>query len=141
GNARGGAVGDSLSRIYKSAGDEVVKEFYLNDAGNQIEKLKSSLYARFMQIENPEFPFPEDGYQGDDVLEIVQKYIAQHGKPNGEEAEVKKVLADFALENNVSQMKKILENYNINYDVWFKESDLYSDESVDRIIDELSKKG
>jgi len=141
GNARGGAVGDSLSRIYKCAGYDVTKEFYLNDAGNQIEKLKSSLYARYMQIEKPDFPFPEDGYQGEDVLELVQKYITENGNPEEIEEEIKTKLADFALSSNIADMQKILTGYNISYDVWYRESDLYKNKLVDNVLALLAVKG
>ena len=141
GNARGGAVGDSLSRIYKKAGYNVVKEFYLNDAGNQIEKLKASLYARYMQIENPDYPFPEDGYQGEDVADLVKKYITENSNPEGDEDEIKEKLADFALTNNVAEMKRILGNYNISYDVWYHESDLYKNKLVENVLAVLAEKG
>lgn len=134
GNARGGALGDSLSRIMEMCGAEVTKEFYLNDAGNQIEKFKLSLEARFNQLKGEKVEFSEDWYQGQDITDHAQAWIDKgNDTPEG--------LLSYALDQNVSNMKAILEKYNINYDIWFSEKSLYDSGAVDATVKNLDKNG
>ncbi|MCL2442652.1 MAG: arginine--tRNA ligase [Treponema sp.] len=134
GNARGGALGDSLARIMKICGAEVVKEFYLNDAGNQVEKLRLSLEARFKQLQGEDVEFREEWYQGMDIIDHAQHWLdSGHDTLEG--------IMPYAVEKNTADMERILKAYNIQYDVWFRESHLYNNQSVERTIAALRDNG
>lgn len=144
GNARLGALGDCLAEILKMSGYNVYKEFYVNDAGNQIEKFGMSLDVRYKQICLGESfaTMPENGYQGEDITELAQEFFDIHkdsyiGK---DDAIRKQALVDFALPKNISRMKNDLEKYKIVYDNWFYESSLYQNGEVDKIIQLLTQK-
>lgn len=143
GNSRGGALGDSLAAVLDYAGYDVYREFYLNDAGNQIEKFGNSLDVRYLQEMGEDIPFPEDGYQGEDIRVLAREFIALHGdKHYGMSSEErKKELVAFGLEKNVAYMKATLESYRIRYDKWFCESELYKTGEVDRVIELLKETG
>lgn len=143
GNARGGALGDSMAKVLDFAGYDVTKEFYLNDAGNQIEKFGLSLEARYLQQCGIDAEFDESWYQGDDITERAKEFIAENGDKyvNANSDDRKKALVDFGLEKNVALMGKTLADYRINYDVWFKESDLYKSGEVDEVLSLLKEKG
>ena len=142
GNARGGAIGDALANIFKIAGWNVTKEFYLNDSGNQIIKFGQSLNARFMQIFDKDYPFPEDGYQGADITALAENYLKEFGSglKDISEEERSAALTEYALALNTERMKKDLSDYGINYDVWFRESSLYEG-AVDNMISILRENG
>ncbi len=143
GNARLGALGDCLSSILKKVGYNVYKEFYVNDAGNQIEKFGLSLDVRYRQICNTEknIEMPEECYQGQDITELAQKFYDIHKKNyiDKDYQTRKQALIDFALPKNINRMKQDMEKYKIIYDNWFYESKLHSDGSIQKIIDILSK--
>ncbi len=145
GNARGGALGDCLASVLEYAGYDVTREFYVNDAGNQIEKFGKSLSARYIQELRGEdaVQFPEDGYQGNDIREHARAFIEIHGDKylNTSEEERKQALVDYALEKNVDALKRDLEKYRIVYDVWFRESKLHEDGEVTAAIERLKEKG
>lgn len=143
GNARGGALGDCLAAVLDKAGYDVTREFYVNDAGNQIAKFGASLDARYMQIFKPETEFPEDGYHGADITERAKEFADLHGDGyvSRPEEERRKALVDYALPLNIEGLRTDLATYRINYDVWFKESSLYESGAVKNIVDILSKKG
>lgn len=145
GNARGGALGDCLAAVLEHAGYEVTREFYINDAGNQIEKFGNSLNARYIQQLKGEdaIEFPEDGYHGDDITQHAKDFIALHGDKYLEcdEAERKSALVDYALEKNITALKDDLEKYRIFYDVWFRESTLHESGAVQNTIDLLTENG
>ncbi len=142
GNARGGALGDCLAAVLEYAGYDVTREFYINDAGNQIEKFGNSLNARYIQALQGEdaIEFPEDGYHGDDIKEHAKAFIAIHGDKflNAEEAERKAALVEYALEKNITALKEDLERYRIYYDVWFRESTLHDSGAVKNAIKKLT---
>ena len=145
GNARGGVIGDVLSNILKYAGYDVTKEFYINDAGAQIEKFGYSLEARYIQALKGEdsVEFSSDWYQGDDIKEHAENYIKLYGdallKKSSDER--RKALVDYALPINIENLKKGLLDYKISYDVWFPESTLHKDGEVKETIDALKKSG
>ncbi len=145
GNARGGALGDCLADAMSCAGYKVTKEFYVNDAGNQVAKFGKSLEARYLQLHLGEdaVEFPEDGYHGDDIRERAQEFTQIHGdayvKASPEERQ--KALVDYALPKNIKKMKDDLGKYRIVYDVWFLESTLHESGAVQAAIDALSQKG
>ena len=145
GNARGGALGDTLANVLKAAGWRVTKEFYINDAGAQIDKFGRSLSARYIQILKGEdaVEFPEDGYQGDDIKVHAQNYIDKYGDGLLEksEEERKKALINYALPLNIEALQKTLSDYRIDYDVWFHESTLHESGKVSDAIDMLKKSG
>ena len=143
GNARGGALGDTLAAVLEKAGYDVTREFYVNDAGNQIQKFGSSLEARYLQLFDPTVEFPEDGYHGADIIERAEQFKGIHGDKylSTSSEERKQALVDYALPLNVESLKNDLELYRINYDVWFKESSLYNDGTLQKVIDMMKEKG
>ena len=145
GNARGGALGDCLAAVLDAAGYDVWREFYVNDAGNQIEKFGVSLEARYLQIFRGEdaVPFPEDGYHGDDIKERAAEFAQENGDRyvEADPAERRKALVDYALPRNIARMKADLEKYRIHYDRWFLESTLHKDGEVLDVVNLLREKG
>jgi len=145
GNARGGVLGDTLANVLARDGWGSYKEFYVNDAGNQIHKFAQSINARYMQLilgeEN--FPFPEEGYHGDDIKELARAVYDAHGgawKDLPEEERLDK-LARYGLSVNLPNMKADLEKYGIVYDKWFYESELHSSGAVAETVRLLTEKG
>ncbi|MBE7038848.1 MAG: arginine--tRNA ligase [Ruminococcaceae bacterium] len=145
GNARGGVIGDVLANILKYAGFDVTKEFYINDAGAQIEKFGKSLEARYIQAIKGEdaIEFSPDWYQGDDIKEHAQNFIKINGDKyiDAPTEERQKALVDYALPINIANLKTGLEAYKINYDVWFAESTLHKNGEVKETIDALKQSG
>ncbi len=145
GNARGGVLGDSLANVLKMAGNDVTKEFYVNDAGNQIEKFACSIDARYMQIIKGEenYPFPEDGYHGDDIRVIAKELYDRDGEIylDMSEEERHKAYIKYGLKKNIAKMQADLERYRIKYDVWFFESELHNSGYVKETVDLLTEKG
>ena len=145
GNARGGVLGDTLASVLAACGAEVTREFYVNDAGHQIDKFAQSLEARYLQIlHGPDaVPFPEDGYQGGDITELAQRYYDENGdKLEGVSQEERRdTLAQFGLSVNLPKMKTDLERYKIHYDNWFYESTLHESGYVAETVELLSEKG
>ena len=143
GNARGGAIGDVLANIYSWAGWGVTKEFYLNDAGNQVLKFGESLSARYMQIFDAAYPFPEDGYKGQDIIDLAKNYREEFGDllRDSEKHKREQTLMDYALKINITNMKNDLEKYGIVYDIWFSESTLHNGTAIKDIIQLLQKNG
>ncbi len=143
GNARGGALGDCLAAVLDYAGYDVTREFYINDAGNQIEKFAGSLEARYQQIYAPETEFPEDGYHGADITEAAKAFADIHGDAYMQTSaeERRKALVDYALPKNIQGLKDDLAAYRIIYDVWFHESELHKNGLIKELIHQMSEKG
>ena len=170
GNARGGAIGDCLAAVLEKAGYEVEREFYVNDAGNQIEKFGKSLSLRYMQIcseagqtvvskgldiedfckeiygedgNRPEFPMPDDVYLGMDIIAHAKNFYDKFGNDAADKSEEdrRKALVDFALPVNIDGLHRDLEKYRITYNTWFRESTLHNDGSVKEIIEKLKASG
>mgnify|MGYP000661150361 FL=1 len=143
GNARGGAIGDCLASVVDWAGFSVNREFYVNDAGNQIEKFATSLEVRYLQHYDPSIELPEDAYHGQDIVEHAENFIKEYGDKyvNADSKERRKALVDFALPKNIAGLERDLGRYRITYDKWFRESTLHNDGSVQRVIDALKEKG
>ncbi|NCB63179.1 MAG: arginine--tRNA ligase [Clostridia bacterium] len=145
GNARGGVLGDSLAEVLRRAGYDTWKEFYVNDAGNQIHKFAESINARYMQLilgeEN--FPFPENGYQGDDIRELARAYFDAHGDSLKDKTDDERMdaLAEFGLNVNIPKMRSDLRRYKIEYDQWFFESELHNSGAVAETVQMLIDKG
>ena len=145
GNARGGALGDCLAAVLSAAGFDVSREFYINDAGNQIEKFATSLEVRYLQLFKGEdaVPLPEDAYHGDDITEHAKAFAALHGDAfvNADSDKRRKALVDYALPLNIEKMHADMERYRIVYDEWFKESRLHASGEVKEVVDLLTAKG
>ena len=165
GNARGGALGDSLSSVLQYAGYEVEREFYVNDAGNQIEKFGKSLSLRYMQIadknnsdmiasfgddvcagifaDEENFPMPEDVYKGVDIIEHAYNFYKMNKDSfvDTDEETRKSALVEYALPLNIDGLERDLKKYRIVYDTWFRESTLHGNGAVKQIVDMLTEKG
>lgn len=144
GNARGGALGDCLAAVLDKAGYNAYREFYVNDAGNQIEKFGCSLEARYLQIfKGDEIEFPEDGYQGADITDLANEYKDIYGDKllDVSSEERRKALVDYALPKNIKKMQEDMAAYKITYDKWFFESELHKSGAVKEVIDILTSKG
>ncbi len=143
GNARGGALGESLAALLKMAGYEVTKEFYINDAGNQIARFASSLSARYLQIFNPDHPFPEDGYKGEDIIERAVEFAKEKGDIllNSDEQTRGDVLVAFALPKNIEDIKSALGEYRIEYDNFFSEMTLHDSGAVMECVQKIKDNG
>lgn len=145
GNARGGVLGDCLAETLAWAGADVWREFYVNDAGNQIEKFALSIDLRYQQLIYGEenVPFPEDCYQGEDIKELAKAFYDEYGdRYLSEDEKVRReAMAQFGLAKNLPQMKKDLEKYKVHYDEWFCESTLHSSGYVGETVQELTKRG
>lgn len=143
GNARGGAIGDVLASVLDRAGYQVQREFYINDTGNQIKKFGDSLAARYRQLTDPGYPFPEDGYKGEDITAHAKAFADLNGTglyPDDDE-KLRDALVEYALPRNIEGLRTTMEKYGIEYDVWFRESSLYEDGTVDRIMSILDQNG
>ena len=145
GNARGGVLGDTLASVLTACGADVTREFYVNDAGHQIDKFAHSIEARYLQLIQGEdaVPFPEDGYQGEDIKDLARAYYEQNGDKllNVPEQERQETLAQFGLSVNLPKMKTDLERYKIHYDNWFYESSLHESGYVKETVDLLTERG
>lgn len=145
GNARGGAIGDCLASALDFAGYEVCREFYINDAGNQIVKFGKSLEARYLQLYLGEdaVEFPEDGYQGEDIKVRAKEFADLHGDKyvNAPSVERAQALIDYALPANVEGLRRDLEKYRIQYDVWFSEKSLHESGAVMDVVKLLADRG
>ena len=143
GNARGGALGDSLASVLETAGYDVTREFYINDAGAQIEKFGNSLEARYIQELKGEdaVEFSEDWYQGNDIRVHAKNFIEIHGDKylDCSSEERKDALVAYGLEKNIAKLKSDLADYRINYDVWFNESSIHENGEVSETIELLKK--
>ena len=145
GNARGGVLGDTLASVLAKSGAQVWREFYVNDAGNQIEKFAKSIEARYFQLIRGEdaVEFPEDGYHGEDIRELAKAFYDVHGEKylDCDEATRHEALAQFGLERNIPKMKSDLERYGIHYDQWFFESSLHESGFVAESVQALTDRG
>lgn len=143
GHARGAAVGDSLCNILDKAGYEVSREYYINDAGNQINNLASSVEARYMQALGQEKEMPEDGYHGQDIIEIGKKLAEQEGDKyvNMEEQERLAFFREYGLKYEMEKLKTDLENFRVPFDVWYSETSLYQNGKIDDALETLKEQG
>ena len=143
GNARGGAIGDCLASVLDAAGYDVQREFYINDAGNQIEKFATSLEVRYLQECGKDVELPEDAYHGEDITVHARNFFSEVGDKYAEcdSQERRDALVAYALPKNIAGLEADLGKYRIKYDKWFRESTLHNDGSVQKIIEALKEKG
>ena len=143
GNARGGVLGDALASVLDAAGYYVEREFYINDAGNQVNKFGASLEARYLQIYKGEenVPFPEDGYKGADIIAHAENFAKEHGDKYVEasQEERRAALVNYALPKNIQGLHDDLLRYRVEYDNWFKESSLHENGSVNKVVELLKE--
>ena len=143
GNARGGALGDGIASVLDWAGYRVDREFYVNDAGNQINKFGLSLDLRYQQLYKDGIEMPEDSYHGQDIIDHAKNFAAIYGHKymNVSEEERRKALVAYALPLNIEGLERDLAKYRIHYDRWFRESALHADGSVMKVVELLKEKG
>lgn len=143
GNARGGAIGDCLASVLDAAGYDVQREFYINDAGNQIEKFATSLEVRYLQECGRDVELPDDAYHGEDITVHARNFYSEVGDKYAEcdSKERRDALVAYALPKNIAGLEADLGKYRIKYDKWFRESTLHNDGSVQKIIEALKEKG
>ena len=143
GNARGGALGDTLAEVLAWAGYKTEREFYINDAGNQIEKFGLSLAIRYRQHFGDPIEMPEDSYHGQDIIDHAASYAALYGDAllQASEAERRKALVEYALPLNIAGLERDLKKYKITYDTWFKESTLHASGAAKRVVELLTERG
>ena len=143
GNARGGAIGDCLASVLDAAGYDVQREFYINDAGNQIEKFATSLEVRYLQECGKDVELPEDAYHGEDITVHARNFYSEVGDKYAEcdSQERRDALVAYALPKNIAGLEADLGKYRIKYDKWFRESTLHNNGSVQKIIEALKEKG
>ena len=143
GNARGGALGDCLASVLEAAGYYTEREFYINDAGNQIKKFGLSLDLRYLQLYKDGIEMPEDSYHGEDIINHAKAFAEIYGDSYVEksEEERRKALVEFALPKNIQGLHDDLAKYRIHYDTWFKESSLHQNGETERIIELLKQSG
>ncbi|MCA0988953.1 arginine--tRNA ligase [Guptibacillus algicola] len=143
GHARGAAYGDTLCNILERAGYEVSREYYINDAGNQIHNLALSLEARYMQALGMEKEMPEDGYQGQDIVQFGKDLAEKDGDRLLEldEKERYQYFRDYGLERELEKLKKDLAEFGVEFDVWFSETSLYTSGKIDKVLAKLHERG
>jgi len=143
GHARGAAVGDSLSNVLAKAGYDVSREYYINDAGNQINNLALSVEARYFQALGEDREMPADGYHGEDIIGIGKKLAEEHAdkfaKMSNEERF--ETFRQYGLEYELEKLKKDLEAFRVGFDVWFSETSLYQDGKIEKALEVLKEKG
>jgi arginyl-tRNA synthetase len=143
GNARGAALGDSIASILDFAGWQVTREYYINDAGNQIENFALTLEARYFQLLGREAEVPEGGYHGKDIIDTVRRFIDQHGGGLLEADRRTRLdaLVKFALAEKIGAIKQSLADFGVRYDVWFSEQSLHDSGKVAEAISRLRERG
>jgi arginyl-tRNA synthetase len=139
GNARGAALGDTLASVLDFAGYDVEREFYINDAGNQIVNFGRSLEARYLQLLGCQVPFPEEGYHGEDVVETMRRLVAEAGDAYAamDPAARQEALIKYALREKMSAIRETLNRFGVRYDVWFSEQELHEVGAVNEVIAKL----
>ncbi|MEC1681244.1 arginine--tRNA ligase [Bacillus mojavensis] len=143
GHARGAAVGDSLCNVLAKAGYDVSREYYINDAGNQINNLALSVEVRYFEALGLEKPMPEDGYRGEDIVSIGKRLAEEYGDRfvNEEESERLAFFREYGLKYELEKLRKDLENFRVPFDVWYSETSLYQNGKIDKALEALREKG
>lgn len=143
GHARGAAVGDSLCNVLSKAGYDVSREYYINDAGNQINNLALSVEVRYFEALGLEKPMPEDGYRGEDIIAIGKRLAEEYGDRfvNEEESERLAFFREYGLKYELDKLRKDLENFRVPFDVWYSETSLYQNGKIDTALEALREKG
>ncbi len=143
GHAKGAAVGDSICRIMSKAGYDVTREYYINDAGKQITNLALSLYSRYLALFDIDRPIPEDGYMGQDIIDIATSIKAEHGDAyvKADEEEAIAFFREVGTQHELQKIKDILKEFRVSFDNWFSETSLYRENKIEPAIAKLKEKG
>ncbi|MFZ5632356.1 MAG: arginine--tRNA ligase [Bacillota bacterium] len=143
GNARGAALGDSLASLLDFAGFDVTREFYINDAGNQIEHFGRSLEARYLQLLGRQAEVPEEGYHGEDIIETMKGFVQKYGDRylDASPEERRRDMVRYALAEKIGAIRTTLEEFGVVYDVWFSEQSLHDSGAVREAIERLRRRG
>ncbi|RAI79169.1 arginine--tRNA ligase [Macrococcoides goetzii] len=142
GHARNAAVGDTLCNVLSAAGYDVLREYYINDAGKQIENLAYSIEARYFQALGQEMELPEDGYHGKDIIEIGKKLAVEHPEyKDADKDERIKAFRKLGLDYEMDKLKKDLTEFNVHFDNWFSETSLYENKEIDKALDKMRENG
>jgi arginyl-tRNA synthetase len=143
GHARGAAVGDSLCNVLEKAGYKVTREYYINDAGNQIHNLAKSVEARYFQSLGQDVAMPEDGYHGADIIEIGKQLAEEFGSQyaDASEEERYKFFREYGLKIEMSKLQKDLEMFRVPFNVWYSETSLYENGKIDAALAKLRENG
>ncbi|MCJ7594864.1 MAG: arginine--tRNA ligase, partial [Desulfobacterales bacterium] len=141
GHGRGAALGDTLCRILAHTGHEVVREFYINDAGQQVRILGESIYSRWRQISRPDYPFPENGYHGDYIPDLAKEISSRVDLGSLDPEEAISRCTDLGKEIMLEEIRRDLSDFRIDFDVWFTESDLYASGLIEEALDMIKARG
>ncbi|MBW2312237.1 MAG: arginine--tRNA ligase [Deltaproteobacteria bacterium] len=141
GHGRGAALGDSLCRILEFSGYNVSSEFYVNDGGQQITLLGESIYSRWKQNSEPNYPFPPDGYQGDYVKDLALDLAKERDLDGLDVPDAVELFSELGKERMLKEIRECLANFRVTFDLWFKESSLYASGKIDRTLQLLEDKG
>ncbi|MBT2625022.1 arginine--tRNA ligase [Bacillus sp. ISL-32] len=143
GHARGAAVGDSLCNVLAKAGYDVSREYYINDAGNQINNLALSVEVRYFEALGLEKEMPEDGYRGEDIIAIGKRLAEEYGDRfvKEEESERQKFFREYGLKYELEKLRVDLENFRVPFNVWYSETSLYENGKIDKALEALRKQG
>ncbi|MBO6264730.1 MAG: arginine--tRNA ligase [Acidaminococcaceae bacterium] len=143
GHGRGAAVGSALSNLLKAAGYDVEQEYYINDAGNQMNNLARSVNARYLELLGQTCEFPEDGYHGHDIIDTAQRIIDKYGDRflKMEEDERLEQFKTIAYQEKLAALKEDLERFNVRFDVWFSEKTLHEANKINEACEYLLEKG
>ncbi|MBH9966733.1 arginine--tRNA ligase [Bacillus sp. V3] len=143
GHARGAAVGDSLCNVLEKAGYKVTREYYINDAGNQIHNLAKSVEARYFQALGQDMAMPEDGYHGADIIGIGKQLAEEFGSKYAEASEDEryKFFREYGLKVEMSKLQKDLEMFRVPFNVWYSETSLYENGKIDAALSKLRENG
>ena len=143
GHGRGAAVGSALANLMKAAGMNVSREYYINDAGNQINNLAASVNARYLEQLGQTVEFPENGYHGHDIIETAERIVRIYGDRflNMSEEERLKEFRTIALKEKLAALKEDLEAFNVTYDEWFSEQTLHDANAIKNACDLLTERG
>lgn len=143
GHGRGAALGSTLANLLAAAGYDIQREFYINDAGNQIDNLAASVEARYLELMGQPVVFPEDGYHGKDIVATAQRLVEQAGPRYLMMAsdDRRRIFKEFALEEKLAALKSDLEDFGVTFDCWFSERSLFDKGEVEQACDKLQKAG
>jgi arginyl-tRNA synthetase len=141
GHGRGAALGDTICRILSFRGYDVVREFYINDAGIQVRLLGESIFSRWKQLSDPGYPFPENGYHGDYIFELAKEISSENNLIDIETEEAVSLCAEMGKDKMLKGIKKDLELFRVSFDRWFSETDLFSSGKLEKSLKKIKEKG
>lgn len=143
GHGRGAAFGSALANLMRAAGYDITREYYINDAGNQIDNLAASVNARYLELLGEPFDFPADGYHGQDIVGTAQRIVEAHGKEYVMIAEQERlnIFKEIALQEKLAALREDLANFKVEFDIWFSERDLHQASKIDLVCELLQEKG